>query len=144
MSLVQKLQENGYITYMRTDNKKYSKEFIKTTKDHIKFSWGDEYISKNLAKITLFDKKPTSKQHPNLHPNPPKTKDLAQEAHEAIRPTNIKTLEVSSDKIHPSAKRLYKLIWLNTIQSCMSDAIFDTITMKICLFKFWYSLPQRK
>ena len=150
MSLAQKLYENGYITYMRTDNKKYSKEFIKTTKDHIKFSWGDEYISKNLAKITLFDKKPTSKTTSksttkSTTKSTKNKKDLAQEAHEAIRPTNIKTLEVSSDKLHPSAKRLYKLIWLNTIQSCMSDAIFDTITMKIhAPFKFWYSFTAEK
>ena len=53
MQCAQKLYENGYITYMRTDNARYSKDFINKTKSHISDKWSQKYVNKNLSKICL-------------------------------------------------------------------------------------------
>lgn len=113
MQIAQKLYEGGYITYMRTDNKKYSKEFIAQTKTFIKGRWSvdNSYIRKNINTLTI---------------GKSKSKDNnAQEAHEAIRPTKLSTLKVPLGDIE---NRLYSLIWANTVESCMSDAILDVYT----------------
>ena len=116
MQLAQKLYENGYITYMRTDNKKYSKDFINDVIPFIKnkFSVNSSYINKNLSKITIGEGKKKDKN--------------AQEAHEAIRPTKLNVGEVS---LGTSENRLYKLIWNNTLESCMADAKLNILTAKI-------------
>jgi len=113
MQLAQKLYENGHITYMRTDNKKYSKEFVNKSIPFIKNRWdvSDEYIRNNIGSITIGK---TAK----------KKNDNAQEAHEAIRPTK---LMVESVSVGEAENRLYKLIWANTVESCMSDAIMSVI-----------------
>lgn len=120
MRVAQNLYEAGHITYMRTDNKVYSPEFIKTIKKFIKNRWDKNYVSIDLSKITLGGKKKKKKD------------DTAQEAHEAIRPTNIENniLEIQG-KITNKEKRLYELIWKNTMKSCMSDAIFNSITASV-------------
>jgi DNA topoisomerase-1 len=112
MQLAQKLYENGYITYMRTDNKKYSKQFVKEVVPFIKKKWNinNEYINTNLNKITIGEGEKKDKN--------------AQEAHEAIRPTK---LNVENINIGEQENRLYKLIWTNTIESCMADAILNVI-----------------
>ena len=76
MQVAQKLYEGGHITYMRTDNKRYSKEFVDKCVKFIKQKWnvGENYIKKDLDNIMLGNEK--------------KEKG-AQEAHEAIRPTNL-------------------------------------------------------
>ena len=116
MQLAQKLYENGYITYMRTDNKKYSKQFIQQVVPFIKTKWNvdDDYISKNIAKITIGSGEKKDKN--------------AQEAHEAIRPTK---LNVENVNIGESENRLYNLIWSHTIESCMADAKVNVI--KACI-----------
>ena len=113
MQLAQKLYEGGHITYMRTDNKRYSKEFVNSCVKFIKQKWnvGENYIKKDLNKIMLGNDK--------------KEKG-AQEAHEAIRPTNLKFTGENLDD--PREKKLYYLIWTNTIESCMANAIFDVVT----------------
>lgn len=116
MQVAQKLYEGGHITYMRTDNKRYSKEFVDKCVKFIKQKWnvGENYIKKDLDKIMLGNNK--------------KEKG-AQEAHEAIRPTNLGFLAEELDD--PREKKLYYLIWTNTIESCMANAIFDVITANI-------------
>tara|TARA_B100001057_G_scaffold168063_1_gene168788 strand:+ start:5220 stop:7511 length:2292 start_codon:yes stop_codon:yes gene_type:complete len=116
MQVAQKLYEGGHITYMRTDNKRYSKEFVDKCVKFIKEKWnvGENYIKKDLDKIMLGNNK--------------KEKG-AQEAHEAIRPTNLGFLAEQLDD--PREKKLYYLIWTNTIESCMANAIFDVITANI-------------
>tara|TARA_B100000795_G_scaffold168307_1_gene126735 strand:+ start:2697 stop:4994 length:2298 start_codon:yes stop_codon:yes gene_type:complete len=125
MQLAQKLYENGHITYMRTDNKKYSGEFIVQATAFIKQKWSvcDEYIKSDIQSITIGQSK--------------KKVDNAQEAHEAIRPTKPYVSEVD---IGDAENRLYNLIWTNTLESCMSDAQFNIITAKIsapmkCVYK---------
>lgn len=116
MQLAQKLYEGGYITYMRTDNKKYSKEFISKIPTFIKAKWsvGDEYIRKNLKSLMIGVSKSKDKN--------------AQEAHEAIRPTKLSTTRVPLGDME---NRLYGLIWANTVESCMSDATFNVLTSTI-------------
>ena len=117
MSIAQKLYENGHITYMRTDSKTYSAEFIKkNAKNYIKDHYGKEFILKGADSLATGAKKVLKK-------------DLAQEALPAIRPTNINTKEVSN--LGSSAERLYKLIWENTVESLMEPAIYESKTFHI-------------
>lgn len=143
MSICQKLYENGYITYMRTDCAKYSQEFINYSNYYIKDNYGEEYNSNNLFCITLFDNK--------------KSEGLAQEAHEAIRPTNIKTIDID-DKFSTKEKKIYKLIRDRTLQTMMADALYESYIMKIkaplnsyysntfqnCLFLGWQIVEDKK
>ena len=124
MRLAQTLYENGHITYMRTDSTKYSKEFIDKAKKFIVNEYGNDYISKNIARLVnngSSEKKSKKKKDNN-----------AQEAHEAIRPTKIdvNTLNVAG-KITAREVKLYNLIWRNTVESCMSPAKYYAITSKI-------------
>ncbi|MCV9386766.1 type I DNA topoisomerase [Reichenbachiella ulvae] len=98
MSVAQKLYESGKISYMRTDSLNLSEEAMTAAKEEIKSSYGDSYSN----------------------PRKYKTKSSsAQEAHEAIRPTNFALQTAGSDE---SERRLYELIWKRAIASQMSDA----------------------
>ena len=121
MFVAQKLYEQGYITYMRTDSKVYSADFVKKACDYIQKRFGgegnamDELIG-NLSSVTSGTS--SSKD------------DAAAAAHEAIRPTDIsRTLLPQS--CHPREHRLYSIIHRNTLESLMAPAICQTITMAI-------------
>ncbi|RPG57630.1 MAG: type I DNA topoisomerase [Flavobacteriales bacterium TMED191] len=107
MSVAQKLYESGHITYMRTDSTNLSKDAVSSIQNFVTEKYGDEYF--NVKKYVT------------------KTK-VAQEAHEAIRPTNFYKLDGGIDD---AQKKLYKLIWERAICSQMSDAIFDKTTVSI-------------
>jgi DNA topoisomerase I len=114
MKYAQELYENGFITYMRTDNNKYSNDFVSNAKKYIETNYGEKYINNNLS----FSKTDSQKQ----------------EAHEAIRPISLQVLKSqleSESLLTPKSIKLYELIWKNTIQSCMSSAQFNSITSKI-------------
>jgi DNA topoisomerase-1 len=119
MKVCQSLYEGGYITYMRTDSKKYSKEFIDSTKDYIVRTYEDKYINENINSLIN-----------NRETNQDESSNLVQEAHEAIRPTTISLKELP-DNLDSKEKRMYKLIWENTLESCMSSASFYSITASI-------------
>lgn len=107
MMIAQRLYEAGLITYMRTDSVNLSSEAMSNTKEEITSSFGAKYSKpRNFAN---------------------KSKG-AQEAHEAIRPTNIAVQEVSVDY---DQDRLYSLIWKRTIASQMSDAELQRTNVKI-------------
>ena len=107
MTVAQKLYESGHITYMRTDSTNLSVEAVKKIETYITQKYGESYLkTRNYST---------------------KAK-VAQEAHEAIRPTSFETIDAGSDD---SQKKLYKLIWERTICSQMSDAIFDKTVVKI-------------
>lgn len=120
MQYCQVLYEAGYITYMRTDSKKYSGVFINQVKDRIIRTYNDDrYISPTINDMIQSEKKEPSS-------------GTAQEAHEAIRPTNINTLDTElPENIAPRERRLYKLIWTTTLESCMSSAEYYSITATI-------------
>ena len=120
MQICQKLYESGYITYMRTDSKIYSEEFVKTALKFITSSYGKEFICADPKILTDSSLKKSTKN------------DTAQEAHEAIRPTNINIKALPDDSDFDNKERkLYNLIWKNTVESCMANAIFKTILARI-------------
>lgn len=102
MSAAQKLYEAGLITYMRTDSTNLSWTAIGQCKDFIIWNYGENYHQ--------------IRQYASKSKN-------AQEAHEAIRPTNITSLP-EDIKIGQYEAKLYKLIWWRTVASQMADAIF--------------------
>jgi DNA topoisomerase I len=107
MTLAQKLYESGKITYMRTDSISLSQEAIDNAKAQITNAYGEKY-----SKPRVF-----------------KTKDKgAQEAHEAIRPTDFAASEAGSDR---NEKRLYDLIWKRSIASQMAEAVIERTIAKI-------------
>ena len=109
MSLAQQLYESGLITYMRTDSVNLSSLCVNACKDVISRTLGKEY-SKPRKYVTH------SKG--------------AQEAHEAIRPTDMQNDAMEGS---PQAQRLYKLIWQRTIACQMSDAITEKTTVDISI-----------
>ena len=107
MSVAQKLYESGKITYMRTDSMNLSDDAIKSAGGFIESNYGSEYFkSRKFAT---------------------KSKG-AQEAHEAIRPTNLSNAKVDGERNH---QRLYELIWKRTIASQMADAQLERTTAEI-------------
>ena len=119
MKLCQKLYEAGYITYMRTDSKTYSKDFIENVKDYINRKYSPEYIHEDIDLLVSGCNKSLV------------TKDkFTQDAHEAIRPTNI-SLSHLPETIDSKERKMYQLIWQRTLESCMSPAVFYSITANI-------------
>lgn len=115
MQGAQKLYEGGFITYMRTDSRTYSKEFIQKAKTFIKTEYGNKFIHKQIDILSLA--KGASKK---------KKDSTAQEAHEAIRPTDI-TRKALPPNMDNREKRLYSLIWKNTVESCMAPALYFSL-----------------
>jgi DNA topoisomerase-1 len=112
MSAAQRLYESGHITYMRTDSVNLSDDALNAAGKVISKIYGDNYHKR---------KKYTNKNKG------------AQEAHEAIRPTNFenKTVNMENDQV-----RLYNLIWSRTISSQMSEANLERTILKIASDKF--------
>jgi len=115
MQLAQRLYEEGMITYHRTDSLNLSAKFISEARDYIAGTFGKEYV-------------PTSARVYHT-----KSK-VAQEAHEAIRPTDAKTLSdvlKQNPEFNHDHVRLYELIWKRAVASQMKEATFDSTTIKI-------------
>lgn len=131
MQLCQVLYEGGYITYMRTDSKTYSKDFVDIAFRLITSMFGKEYISTDVSKLTeRKEDKPTKgkkKMKKGGKKSEKESEVSAQEAHEAIRPTKI-DLKTLPEKVGKREARLYALIWRNTMESCMSPATYKGIT----------------
>ena len=124
MMLCQKLYEGGFITYMRTDSETYSKEFLALAKNYVEKKWSEEYVRPDLE--TMGEKKTKGKK---------KKDDNAQEAHEAIRPTDVNRTEIP-EEFSAKERKMYALIWRNTVESCMAPAKYHAITASI-------SAPQK-
>ena len=126
MAICQTLYEAGLITYMRTDSTTFSIEFIEKASDYIKEKYGDTYLNENVN--SLSERKV---EKPKKGKKSKKDEDNnAQEAHEAIRPTDI-TLEKIADSYSAKEKKMYNLIWSVTLESCMSSAKYLSIAAKI-------------
>lgn len=151
MALAQKLYEGGYITYMRTDSKIYSEDFINETNEYIINNYNAYYINPLIQHLIQSkdenNEEKKEEKNDNKKDTKKKKKDskkekisdtLIQEAHEAIRPTHITTLVLPEDEDVFTAKhrKLYKLIWSNTIESLMAPAIYKQLNIKI-------SAPQK-
>lgn len=114
MSVAQRLYENGYITYMRTDSVALSETAVKAARTQIEKLYGKEYLS---PKPRVYSSKVKG----------------AQEAHEAIRPSGetFPTPEQVSAKVGQDEARLYDLIWKRTVASQMADAKGFTVSVRI-------------
>ena len=128
MELAQKLYECGYITYMRTDCKVYSEEFIEESKIYIIQKYKHEYINPEINK--LIQNKDASKDAINTKAT--SENNNAQEAHEAIRPTSISVENVDNEETFSAKHRkLYKLIWSNSLESMMAPARYKVLVVNI-------------
>ena len=111
MTVAQRLYESGFITYMRTDSVNLSAEALNTAKNAIVQLFGESYSqTRNFAT---------------------KSKG-AQEAHEAIRPTDMSRPTIAAE---PDQNKLYELIWKRTLASQMADAQLERTTVKIAADK---------
>lgn len=113
MRVAQGLYEKGYITYHRTDSFNLSQDSLAQTSEFIKNNYGKKYFPGYSRKY--------------------KTKSQsAQEAHEAIRPTDVKKHPSAlADKLKSEEKKLYDLIWRRFVASQMSNALFDSTLLEI-------------
>lgn len=109
MSVAQRLYEAGHITYMRTDSTILSSLALNSAEKHITSKYGADY-----HKLRQFKTKNSS----------------AQEAHEAIRPTDFSRLEAGDDE---AQNKLYRLIWQRALASQMSDASIERTEVKIAI-----------
>ena len=107
MSTAQRLYEAGHITYMRTDSVNLSDEALESAQKIINDNFGEKYYNKRVYKT--------------------KSKN-AQEAHEAIRPTNLGNDNAGKSD---TEKKLYNLIWRRTLASQMAESIFERTIVKI-------------
>ena len=126
MRICQKLYEGGYITYMRTDSKIYSIEFINLASDYISSKYSNQYFNTSLLNTNEESEKSAKKSKKNKEAK----EKLRQEAHEAIRPTNISLYELP-EEMDSKERRMYKMIWRNTMESCMVPASYNSITANI-------------
>jgi DNA topoisomerase-1 len=123
MMMAQRLYEAGYITYMRTDSTNLSKEAVDTCRDYIETKYGKEYLPKE----------------PNVYAS----KAGAQEAHEAIRPTDVKVMLSDLKNMDKDAERLYELIWRQFVSCQMTPAKFDVTTLTITAGEFELRIKGR-
>ncbi|MGF1634713.1 MAG: type I DNA topoisomerase [Phycisphaerae bacterium] len=107
MRLAQTLYENGQITYMRTDSTNLSPEAVGMARSHIQSKYGPDYLPES----------------PNVYAKQAKG---AQEAHEAIRPTDLKLAPDAADRtLGKDEARLYRLIFQRFVACQMTPAVFD-------------------
>jgi DNA topoisomerase I len=115
MSVAQRLYENGYITYMRTDSVTLSQTAISAARKQAAELYGASYVP----------------DAPRIYASKVKN---AQEAHEAIRPAgdSFRTpRQVASDRLSSDERRLYELIWQRTVASQMKDATGESVSVRV-------------
>jgi DNA topoisomerase-1 len=112
MRLAQQLYEDGYISYLRTDSTRISEEAAAAAAQFITANYGAEFLASQDARKS--------------------TKAKIQDAHEAIRPTDIGRIPSDlKDKLSRDLLRLYQLIWKRFTASQMAPAVYATISVKI-------------
>ncbi len=114
MSVAQRLYENGYITYMRTDSTSLAESAVAAARSQITKLYGESYLS---PKPRVYSSKVKG----------------AQEAHEAIRPAGdtFQTPEQLATMVGPDEANLYDLIWKRTVASQMADAVGVTVSARL-------------
>ncbi|NLS43419.1 type I DNA topoisomerase [BEV proteobacterium] len=111
MMMAQRLYEAGYITYMRTDSTNLSQDALTMACDYIASSFGNAYLPESA----------------NLY----SSKENSQEAHEAIRPSDVAVLEDALKDIEADAQKLYQLIWRQFVACQMTPAKYDSTTLLV-------------
>ncbi|MDE3269743.1 MAG: type I DNA topoisomerase, partial [Pseudomonadota bacterium] len=123
MTIAQRLYEAGHITYMRTDSTSISKEALSACRAFIKKTYDAPYLP----------------AQPNIYAS----SKQAQEAHEAIRPTNMLTTPQKFQDSDASVRRLYELIWQYFVASQMTPAQFDLTNITVTAGEFELKLRGR-
>ena len=107
--MAQRLYEAGHITYMRTDSTNLSAEAVDACRDLIAKDFGKNYLPESPTRYGA--------------------KSNAQEAHEAIRPSDVKVKSESLSSVERDAQRLYELIWRQFVACQMVPARYDSTTL---------------
>ena len=116
MMMAQRLYEAGYITYMRTDSTHLSNDSIEMCRSYVEKSFGANYLTENPVRYS--------------------SKEGAQEAHEAVRPTDVKVLAEKLMGMDPDAVRLYALIWQFFVACQMSPAKYRSSSITVAAADF--------
>nr|WP_298415458.1 type I DNA topoisomerase [uncultured Halomonas sp.] len=111
MTLAQRLYEAGYITYMRTDSTNLSQDAVNGVRDYIQDEFGKRYLPES--------------------PNRYSSKEGAQEAHEAIRPSEVTRTASDLAGMERDAERLYELIWRQFVACQMPPAEYLSTTLTV-------------
>ncbi|GEN23870.1 type I DNA topoisomerase [Halomonas cupida] len=111
MTLAQRLYEAGYITYMRTDSTNLSQEAVDSVREYIDGEFGKRYLPEA--------------------PNRYSSKEGAQEAHEAIRPSEVTRRATELSGMERDAERLYELIWRQFVACQMTPAEYLSTTLTV-------------
>ncbi|MEB6080964.1 type I DNA topoisomerase [Serratia marcescens] len=111
MMMAQRLYEAGHITYMRTDSTNLSQDALNMVRGYIGDNFGDKYLPK------------ASNQY--------SSKENSQEAHEAIRPSDVNVLAEQLKDMEADAQKLYQLIWRQFVACQMTPAQYDSTTLTV-------------
>ncbi|CNC27641.1 DNA topoisomerase I [Yersinia frederiksenii] len=111
MMMAQRLYEAGHITYMRTDSTNLSQDALTMVRGYIGDNFGDKYL-------------PSA-------PNHYSSKENSQEAHEAIRPSDVNVLAEQLKDMEADAQKLYQLIWRQFVACQMTPAKYDSTTLTV-------------
>jgi DNA topoisomerase-1 len=111
MMMAQRLYEAGYITYMRTDSTNLSADAVADCRDYIVDNYGEKYLPKEPLRYS--------------------SKEGAQEAHEAVRPSSVTTKPTQLKAMERDAERLYELIWRQFLACQMVPAEFTSSSIVV-------------
>ncbi len=111
MMMAQRLYEAGYITYMRTDSTNLSVDAVAACRDYIQENFGKKYLPKEPVRYS--------------------SKEGAQEAHEAIRPSDVTIKATQLQNMERDAERLYDLIWRQFVACQMTAAEFTSTSIVV-------------
>ena len=143
MGLCQKLYQSGYITYMRTESSQYSPVFVEKIKEYIGSQYGEKYLG-NTDKIINKDTgapheaiRVTNIEMASLH-NPPSASRSADLVVGGFQPPDQTT--------EPRLASMYRLIWKNTVESCMAESKYNNIKTTITaplelLYEYTIEMP---
>jgi DNA topoisomerase-1 len=123
MMLAQRLYEAGHITYMRTDSTNLSAEAVAACRDHIQSELGDPYLPEEAKSYS--------------------SKEGAQEAHEAIRPSDVTVTPDSMDGLERDQQRLYEMIWNQFVACQMSHAEYLSTSIVVTAGDFEFRTRGR-
>ncbi|MCU7799740.1 MAG: type I DNA topoisomerase [gamma proteobacterium symbiont of Lucinoma myriamae] len=123
MMLAQRLYEAGYITYMRTDSTNLSAEAVASGRDYIQSNFGKKYLPEKAIVYS--------------------SKGGAQEAHDAIRPSDVNISAMDVNGVDRDAQRLYELIWRQFLACQMTPAKYENTTLTISAADYDLKLKGR-
>ncbi len=116
MTMAQRLYEAGHITYMRTDSTNLSEDALNAVRELINKEFGAKYLP--------------------ARPHYYSSKEGAQEAHEAIRPSNVQVKPGAITDMEEDAQKLYQLIWRQFVACQMTQAEYDTTSLTVSAGEF--------